>query len=76
LPDTDQENDRRRAGRQEFDNHRLLRLLREPHADAAPGSIDPALPPPAVTRAPSSWGAVVLAAFIFWALAVALVVLL
>jgi hypothetical protein len=75
-PNPEQENDRRRAGRQEFDDHRLLRLLRDPLAGSVPGSIDPALPPPTLMRVPSSWGAAVLGALIFWGLAAALVVLL
>ena len=75
-PNLEHEFGRRRVGRQEFDNHRLLRLLRDPLSGSAQGSIDLALLPPTLKFVPSSLGATVLAAFILWGLIAALVVLL
>jgi hypothetical protein len=68
--------DRRRPGRHDYENERLLRLLRNPSADPDPGSIEPAPDIPNVEPERFSLRATVLAAVVFWSTAALVAILL
>jgi hypothetical protein len=75
-PDPTHETDRRRPGRHDYENERLLRLLRDPLAEPDPDSTDPTLLPPRVEPQRLSLRATVLAVLAFWCFAVLIAVLL
>jgi hypothetical protein len=61
--------DRRRPGRHDFENDRLLRLLPNPLGDPEADSTDPAPEPPNLEPAHFSLRATVLAAVVLWSAA-------
>ena len=61
--------DRRRPGRHDYENERLLRLLRNPSADPNPDSIEPAPDTPNDEPERFSLRAAVFAMVVFWGVA-------
>jgi hypothetical protein len=68
--------DRRRPGRHDYENERLLRLLRNPSADPDPDSIEPAADTPNVEPERFSLRAAVLAMAVFWGVTALVIVML
>jgi len=76
LDPTHELGDRRRPGRHDFENDRLLRLLRNPSGDPEADSTDPALAPSNFEPARFSLRATLLAAVVFWSAAASVAILL